>query len=752
MAFDIEACGGWGEGGLGDLEVTEPTVINSYARISAINRHAIKVKEIPEAFSVGDWLLLQVASYSPATFRTDPTCAARGAWIVAKINRIVDDIYYLNKDVSGILRGFDLEALHVQAINLPEYKNVTIAEGGTLTAPRFALRGDTANQGGGVVAFKCSDTLIFSGGHIDIGRSGFEEVSDYGSHGRIRYEYHDQILRASAGWENHRTIKHLPINSPGGACFILAKNMICHDDSRIGEPVLAGVARQMHTKYNTNYIDARGGSSILLAAENITNFTPDMIAKANPWTNGATTGVEDGWGRCYIATESCLPCDEGLYAYDRISNPNRLSESFNIKSFGDGSDGAKTNYTSQLNNYANITIISSNRKMIAFAGQTSDGLAKFKVGALVMIHVTQKSNADIAGRFILTKILAIKSNKITVADAIPLEFDPTDYCVQIITVPQFTDFTLNKTNSAMINIKNGRGGLVALACSGTCDLSGGQLLSEGKGGAIAYGEEGLNYISNAQMLDKLPIGQGHGSVFILANNLTMNTSTRIGASYTGNELGGIAGVAHEDLIDDSSTWRNYTWQRVEGGDSDASATKGIYPGDAKENHIRYSLFNGPTTGGTRRGGGCTSLLKNYVDDSCIAHGGFGSNGQGKEDGGGKQGAHILIVANKITGFNVAALSTGGQGGQSGYVKSAFVAQSGRPGGCGFGGAGNGCGGYSSEHPNMYKGRIGGNGGIHGGGAALNGHPAWGAAGGASGFCAVYANEVVSPDYSGILID
>ena len=145
-----------------------------------------------------------------------------------------------------------------------------------------------------------------------------------------------------------------------------------------------------------------GGSSIFIAARTIENFSPKMIAKYR--LSDSTKG--QGLCRCYIASATKLRNDEGLYSYDVISDPLRLSREMNIKNFGNGSFGDGTDLTTQLNNYATITAVDG--KNVTYKDRTTAGLVQIQQGALVMIHFNHKSSSNVtdAGRFILANVLA----------------------------------------------------------------------------------------------------------------------------------------------------------------------------------------------------------------------------------------------------------------------------------------------------------------------------------------------------------
>jgi len=687
MAFEIKNVDYYGSGTGNFIAPAADTVINSYASIAAIDKNKLTVGNVsPSAqFVVGNLVLIHVSAYTeePSHYAHD------GKWHVAKITNITGDVITVSKTI----RTTPLpESVKMQIISLPEYSTVTLNAGTSITCPQF-----NATLGyGGIVAFKCSKELIFNGGHINLRGKGLPNAGL-----RVLTKYEQNASYTAQ--ENCDTRIRMPINYPDGALFAVVKKMTCHADSRIGNISKAGVARTLPS--------APGGASILIVAETVSNFQPAMISK-EPSASGK------GKARCYIATESILPCDEGLYAYDRISDSTRMSRVFNIKSFGDGSDGSRTDYLSPLNNYAQVTAVDSTKRVFTVANKTADGLAKFKVGALVMMHVGAKNYYAMQGRFNLAKIIDITLDKITV-DRTLLEgtgFKPEKYFIQLVTVPQFENFTLTKEYTGTRKFENGRGGIFAIAVSDTCDLSDGVINLVGKGGAYS-GEETMlnNYMSTAQMAERLPIGQGNGSAFILANNLIMNTTTRIGGTWDGSKFGGNKTAANSNI-----GWTDTT---------DTDARNGSGKG-----------------GGVRKG-------KSDSEQPFDMSGGFNSNGKflyGNVDKINYQGSHILICANKITGLCLHALSTGGQGSTEYQGTVATTWKAGCHGGCGYGG---GSGAFVDKLASIVL--VGGSGGWQGGGAGIvttsnsdmNGHCG---GGGSAGFAFVYCNQAVSQNTTNLI--
>lgn len=693
MSLKISEVGGYGTGTLGEVTAISGN-INSYARVTAVGTSTITI--ILQAastgayggFEVGTEILFHVSGSTGTSYTT-----YLGKWAVAKITAISGDVLTVDKNLTSVIPSDQVARYYCQAVTIPHFKNLTL-ETGTQIQP---IAYSATNYYGGIVALKCSDTLTFDGGNINLNDMGIPVASKALRPVTSGYEVKDSRGYAAyldkniyAGWENFMTKEQFTLQAGDGAAFIVAKNFVCSEDSRIGNinsygsAFCRGASDSVGTK-PANVTNV-GGSSIFVVADSIENFTQKMFAKYRSSTSTAGQGI----CRCYIATNTTLPNDEGLYSYDNISNPQRVMRNFNIRNFGDGTLGDLSEPTIQLNNYARVTAVSSDRKKISYTGKTTTGLSQIVGGALVMIHANHKdsSNVEHSGKFILAKVLSDNGSDLTLDHSVPTEINPDTYAVQVVSVVQANSFTLTKENKATPKFDGKIGGILALAVKGTCNLTGGKLNVGGKGGGTAYGKNGLQYISNSGMCDRLPIGQGQGSVFLLTKTLTMNNKTRIGATYSGASLGGAG------------------WNRSSG------ATKGG----------GYRGADYEATAGSGAGGGVAQYNLN---------GGYGSNGAGRTYGGitryPYQGAHILIVADTINNFFVNAISTGGQGASTSDSWS---------GGAGYGGGGS---------DNGYGASGGGYNG--GGGGGKGGDPI--AGGGGSGWAFIFCNNAVNPTYTNV---
>ena len=537
----------------------------------------------------------------------------------------------------------------------------------------------------------CSETLTFDGGHIKLADRGIPPASK-AIRPKVSQESDgaDDINRLS-GWENSMTKDRFLLNSGDGACFIAAKTLICDEDSRIGNTSKFGVqfyrGATNSVVYNSetkpSSVTNVGGSSIFIAAETIQNFTCKMISKYR--NSGSTAG--QGLARCYIASETKLRNDEGLYAYDCLSKPSRI-KTMNIKNFGNGSFGDGSGLTTQLNNYATVSSIDGRK--ITYGSQTTAGLAQIGAGALIMLHFNQKGSTNVtdAGRFILANVLSDNGSTLTI-DTDPPNISTTDYNCQVVSIPQFNNFTLGATNSATPKYTSGKGGIFAIAVKNECNLSDAVIYTATNTSSAAYGRAGLGCIGNAQDSDKLPIGQGYGSIFILANKLTMNTTTRLGSTAYGTHL-------------------------VGGTTMTSSKVCGGYRG------LRFLGATDTTAVSTYCGSGAYGGKGSGASSSYICTGGYGSASTNKYLK--SQGAHVMIVADTITYFCLHAISTGGHG----QTNS----------GAGYGGTG-----YNIGTSSTYDCHGGYNGG--GGGYDLQSSSSTGYGGGSSGWAFVYCNNVVS---------
>ena len=689
MAFKLSDVGGYGTGALGD--VTNPSgQINSYANVTAYTASTITIGTpsvgIYETFAVEKEIGIHVSAGNGTS--TDTTYL--GAKLHCKITAVNGSVLTIDKDFTAVLPTAAFANYQVQAVTVAQFNKLTLSSG-SITPPAYS----TTNKYGGILLAKCADTVTFRGGSINLVDKGIPVASTAYRPKTAQELQGTADTDQYSGWENHITSRKFLLNCGDGAAQIIAKHYVqSGTTSRIGGTT-AGVQFARGTV---------GGSTIAIIAGDMIGFDPSIISK--------TKGSGQGLGRCYIASSTKLRNDEGLYAYDCISYPSRLGGNINIKGYGDGSLGAFTNPTISPNNYAKITGISADGRTINYTNKTTNGIAQISTGSLIMFHVSDpasSSDVGLIGKFMLAKVLSDDGVGSIVLDApVTKIFDPAKigaYSCQLVSVAQFTNLTISReyTSITPFSKLTGTGGVWAIACTGTFDLTNGVIADKRSGYfntlGNAYGREGLAFIGNAQMSDILPLGQGRSSFFILAKNMIGNSASRIGSDADGSLVGAYVG----------------------------SATGGA---------------------GSGAGGGLGTVGNNSdYSGTPLCDGGYGGkNGQTSAYGGDQfytptsvAGAHIFAVVDTLQNFKMSMFSTGGMPGFNCYTFPVSPPYNLVSSGAGYGGAA-----YKSGGPAL-PGYSGGSGGCKGTDNYLR------TAGGASGWCFLYCNNVVNMDTTGVVI-
>ncbi len=658
MAFDVAEIRGYGYGELGNVEIAEGVVdnINSYARIVKIdelNDDKIAIDSDTafigkyEDFSAGNDVLIHVSAAASET-------KFLGRYMVAKILLAQNGLITLSKNITELISREQFEFYNLQIVTIANFKNLTIKAGAEIMPPLFNIH----KLYGGILAIRCYDSLNFEGGHIDLAENGIPSNAKHLFRPLTEQETAangESDFAKFSGRENFITATRLLLNAGDGAALIAAKNIYGNADSRIGNPKTHGAHFCRGAANSAGVKPANitniGGSTILIAAENIYNFDEKMIAK---YRNAPTKESEIGKGlcRCYIASNTPLRNDEGLYAYDVLHMPSRL-EGLNVKDFGNGNFGDIVNPTKAINNYARVTAINQGGCRLTISDETVNGLTPIDEGTLIIMQVIQKNSLHVqnAGDITLAKVMSRGENYV-VTDYPAPAVNLAEYAMQIISVPQFTNFTLSTNYTGTPKFDGKVGGVLALAVRNMCDISEGKLNVENKGGAPAYGKAGLEFIGNAQNCKKLPLGEGHGSVFILARTLKLSANSRVGATYSGDGTGDRLGGS------------NATSTNLGGGysgayDEEGTGSAGGYSGGGS--HPAESRKGG--LGGSGANGGTSTNYREF--ENFAVSGGYGSNGKL----GGLQGAHIFAITDKIENFSQACFSTGGSGainGAAGY--------------------------------------------------------------------------------------
>lgn len=740
MAFNLSFYGGFGSGKLGDVTDPPYSSINAYAAVIEVKTYSLLVIPISNSQyqswdnCVGEQILFHCVAKSNA----NPTDL--GEFLIATITNAAqsDDGLLLTIDTSTANIGPALNTgRYWQAILIPQFKNLTLQSKSVKPDP-FSLNNvpiggmnSILAPCGGVIVFKCSQTFYLAGGHVDLRDAGFSPSSSTLDTHRPLLNHEKSgtgVLDTDlwSGAENSITKDHLLLNAGDGACLIMASYISSTSgSSRIGNPATFGVQYCRGAADSNNApsnVTNVGGSSILLVANTWNNFTPAAIAKYR--TKSSVDGR--GLARAYLAIRNpynnILP-DEGLYAQDVLPDSARVKSLFNLYGFGNGQNGTYTYQNVKppkcYNQYAAVTAISGRVYTISKLSLDVESIVDWNVGAMVMIHQTRKASATDYndGSFKLSRITAVSGSTVTIKHN--FSFNLSTYYVQMIVVPEFNNLTLQNeyVHTPLWSSARG-GGICAIAVANNFNFAGGKINTEGKG---TFKNVVNPILGNVAMKGILPLGQGHGSVLIIAKNLVMNSSTRIGATYDGSKFGGDA---------------------LNKGDKSSRTPQGGFKGTDGfcEKYPEYA--------GTGGSGGAAGTCQ--YDSDC--NGGWHSSAANTDDEylWGCQGAHVLIIADSIDGLNIAALSTGGEGGLNlSGASGSLELNKGGDGGCGYGGGGFSYIVTASGNAN----RFGGAGGYRGG--AATGHPASSveyAGGGGSGSCFVYANTISNQINTGVVLN
>lgn len=691
MAFDVNGqVGGYGNGSLGD--VTNPVNINSYAQVTSINGNTITLGSIQngnyEKFTIGTTIIITAALTNGAN---NQSIGYHTCHVITAVN---GNVLTLNWGCPVP----NWNQFFIQAITVPNFRNITIS--GEISPIAY----DVNRRIGGILVLRASGTINVTNGKINLQNRGVPRNSSYFGWRPLTNQENQGTNDTDlySGWENHTMIDRWMLNVGDGTAIIVSRKLIMNQNSRIGNPSTRGCQFYRASGNSVTYNESapagtiQGGSNILIAADTIQGFHPYAISKYS-----STASNSCGLARCYIASETPLRNDEGLYAFDCIQRPNRVVTDMNIHNYGSGRDGALTNPGIPLNNYTTINsaVTENGITKIQFSNMTSNGLTKFQEGRKVLFHVTkQRTNLyDKLGRFIMATISKIQGNFLWLSEDASRFLGDTNalvtsqYFCQLISIPEYTTLTIsnNYAFTTAYNDSTHTGGIFAVAAD-TLNLTNGYINVEAKGGGAAYGREGLAYIGNAQDMNKLPLGQGHGSVFILAKNMMINANSRVGATYAGD----IAGFGTKFGGGGSSNLsKGGGYIGISHSSSDGSA--GGYNGGGSSDRNTNLVAGGGAYGGGAYGG----MRHN------IQYGGYGSNGStGSDRTYSQQGAHLIVIVNAMSEFNQKTFSTGGGGGGGGGNMSRTAGQNGSSG-YGGGGANDGGDGGSSGWAFFYVNQV-----------------------------------------------
>ena len=284
MACDLKTLNNYGDGSLG--AVSNPTgQINSYANVTAITANSVTIGTAAagayETFAAGKEIMLHVS----ATNGTSQDVTYLGRYIICKITAVSGSVLTVDKDFTAVLPPAAFANYQVQAVTVANFKSLILSSG-SITPPAYSV----SNKYGGIILAKCTDTVTFSGGSINLVDKGIPVASAAYRPRTVQEINGTADTDKYSGWENHITLRQFLLNAGDGAAMIIAKHFVqMGTASRIGGTT-AGA------QFTRGTI---GGSTIALIAGDMTGFDPSIISKTKAVVKGLA-------GAILPATQSCV--------------------------------------------------------------------------------------------------------------------------------------------------------------------------------------------------------------------------------------------------------------------------------------------------------------------------------------------------------------------------------------------------------------------------------------------------------------
>lgn len=370
--------------------------------------------------------------------------------------------------------------------------------------------------------------------------------------------------------------------------------------------------------------------------------------------------------------------------------------------FGTGKHGSQniTTQDTKINSYGIIK--SAAGKNLIINSWTNGAINNVSLapgaGDEVMIHVTRSKGVEFSqtGKFAFRKIAAVNGLALTLDYEID-EFDLPSllerYYVQVITVPNFIDLTIQSTGK-IIPLRFQQttgGGIVAFKCASGCQILG-QIISFG------YGPDRTDnlQLTHAGLIENFVLNYG-GGIFIASKRFSTSSTARIGAAWDGSSKGGTSsrknpgtnggtgygGGGGSDVWGYSQGGSGGVGGAGGGGNSqnDTGGDAGK-PGAGTNGTIGKAGTGGGGGGGSYPNDGGIQGINSggKANDTSSASGGGGAGGNGGacwaeasyQDGnpirGGYAGSNVIILS-EVFSCNESAISTGGEGGLSSWNAS-----------------------------------------------------------------------------------
>lgn len=334
-----------------------------------------------------------------------------------------------------------------------------------------------------------------------------------------------------------------------------------------------------------------------------------------------------------------------------------------INGFGKGSLGIITiDEPTQINSYAHVLSVSEDKTEITITNINSGAYGTFTNGSEVMFHISGCLTEDSQhmGRFYYAYVKSVKNNVVKLDRPIKLDIGYDKYACQLISVPNFETLLLKTTLQPLKwDDTNMIGGIIALKINNLLNMENGSITAIGAGFSYEHNFHPLGIMStNETFKDRYIINEASGIVIVQAEEITLSEKSRLGAPWDGTGNSPKGGIG--------------TSQAHNGADSQpglGGASGSNYKGEINFGSLPAGYWEEPK--------GTMGWLQDRA----------------------RTGANVVLIADKINGWDEIVFSTGGEGAEAASTNQENASAPGNAGYGAPGGGGNseaaGCGGGSS---------------------------------------------------------
>lgn len=479
---------------------------------------------------------------------------------------------------------------------------------------------------------------------------------DIKSSGSYELECYVKISSSSAG----NIITFINNQASELALSVNADNKIILTSSGLNINLTGNITMSINEWHHVKAKMQSGNAELILDGENIAQgeYSPADLTVSEIRIGGISGYIDEFIMRDTI-TENAVPSEPYQGTCDILK----------CGGFGTGTTNADIRANIILNSYASVSKVSGNK--ITLSDMTHSVYSDFEAGTEIMFHVSLKrtDNESDLGLYAFRKIMAVSGNIITLDSAVTEEFNlescSDKYYVQAITVPNFKTFTLNAGyDITPVNWSGNRGGIIIMRVLGNCTVNG-RILSSG------YGPYRIDKIqmTHSELINRFMIHRSGGVIIICGGRLTLSADARTGASWDGSAKGGQSGGGCGGA--------GYGGGGGSDGDNHGQGGYGGVGGGGggADGRVAGSAGNSGT-GGDGAGhdrpasaGATAGIDLNSLDNYNTGGGGAGGHAGNAADGaGGMPGASVILIAKQLHA-EPSAISTGGQGGQSGCANA-----------------------------------------------------------------------------------